>query len=68
MPRFTERLAKLERRLAPGTLPTIFVVPADEPDRTRVLADIERRRVRGQNIVAIGEADDWLDAMVEAVS
>jgi len=41
------------------------VVPADEPQRSQVLADIERRRARGQNIVAVGEGEDELGALVE---
>lgn len=68
MPRFIERLAKLERRLAPSTLPTIFVVPDAEPERSHVLADIAKRRTRGENIIAIGEQDDPLAALVEACS
>ncbi len=61
-----QRITKLERRLpAPGRLPTVFVVPADEPQRAQVLADIERRRARGQNIVAVGEGEDELGALVE---
>ena len=69
MPRFIERLAKLERRLpAPGNLPTIFIVPTDEPDRSQVLADIQRRRAAGWNVVAIGPDADPLAALVEAAS
>ncbi len=61
-----QRITKLERRLpAPGGLPTVIVVPADEPQRSQVLADIERRRARGQNIVAVGEGEDALGALVE---
>lgn len=63
---FTDRLARIERRLAPSSLPTVLVVPADEPERSEVLADIERRRARGENIIAIGEHDDPMAALVEA--
>ena len=61
------RLRKIERRRlpAPGELPTIFIVPADGADRAQVLADIARRRARGQNVLAIGEHDDPLAALVE---
>ncbi len=66
MQRLIDRLAKIERRrVVPGRLPTIFVVPADGPDRAQVLADVARRRARGQNILAIGEQDDPLAALVE---
>lgn len=66
MRRINDRLTKIERRrVVPGRLPTIFVVPADGPERAQVLADVARRRAKGQNILAIGEQDDPLAALVE---
>lgn len=62
---FTDRLARIERRLAPSSLPTVVVVPADEPERSQVLADIERRRARGENVLAIGAQDDPIAELVE---
>lgn len=65
MQRLIDRLAKIERRrVVPGRLPTIIIVP-DGPDRAQVLADVARRRARGDNVLAIGEADDPLAALVE---
>ena len=65
MQRLIDRLAKIERRrVVPGRLPTISNVP-DGPDRAQVLADVERRRARGDNVLAIGEQDDPLAALVE---
>ena len=65
MQRLIDRLAKIERRrVVPGRLPTIIIVP-DGPDRAQVLADVERRRARGDNVLAIGEQDDPLAALVE---
>lgn len=68
MRRFTERLRAIEakrRPAAPGALPVIVVVPDSEPDRAQALADIARRRARGETVIAIGEADDALAALVE---
>ena len=67
MPRFIERLTKLEQRHrpAPGELPVVLVVPSTEPDRAQALADVERRRALGQNVIAIGEQEDPLGALVE---
>ncbi len=66
MRRFTERLTRLERRNPPsGLLPTVVAVPDAEPHRSRVLADIERRRARGQTIVAVREGEDKFAALVE---
>ena len=66
MRRINDRLTKIERRrVVPGRLPTIFVVPADGPERAQVLADVARRRARGENILAIGEQDDPLGELVE---
>ena len=65
MQRLIDRLAKIERRrVVPGRLPPIIIVP-DGPDRAQVLADVERRRARGDNVLAIGEQDDPLAALVE---
>lgn len=64
MRRINDRLTKIERRrVVPGRLPTIIIVP-DGPDRAQVLADVERRRARGENILAIGEQDDPLGELV----
>lgn len=70
MPRFIERLARLEQRHrpAPGDLPTIIIVPDNEPDRAQALADVERRRARGETVLAIGEQDDPLAELVEVFS
>lgn len=67
MQRLENRITALEQRTNPasGLLPFIVIVPADEPDRTQVLADIERRRARGENVLAIGEGDDSMAAIVE---
>ncbi len=65
MQRLIDRLAKIERRrVVPGRLPTIIIVP-DGPDRAQVLGDVARRRAQGQNILAIGEEVDPLGALVE---
>ena len=65
MQRLIDRLAKIERRrVVPGRLPTIIIVP-DGPDRAQVLDDVARRRARGDNVLAIGEADDPLAALGE---
>ena len=62
------RLSRLEgAAIPPGALPTIIIIP-DGPDRAAVLADVERRRARGQNIIAIGEGEDALLALVEAAA
>ncbi|MBS0495965.1 MAG: hypothetical protein JSS31_18920 [Proteobacteria bacterium] len=59
------RLLRLEQRVNPaGLLPTIFIVP-DGPDRAQVLADIEQRRARGENVLAIGEGEDSLAVVAE---
>ncbi len=64
-----QRLTKLERRLpAPGGLPTVIEVPAGEPQRSQVLADIERRRAKGANILVVSEGADPLGALVEAAA
>lgn len=66
MRRINDRLTKIERRrVVPGRLPTIFIVPTDGPDRAQVLADVERRRARGENVLAIGEQDDPLGELVQ---
>ena len=69
MPRFTERLERLERRRPqPGGLPTICVIPDDQPARNEALADVERRRARGEQVIAIGIDDDPLAALVEVAA
>ncbi|MBS0495800.1 MAG: hypothetical protein JSS31_18040, partial [Proteobacteria bacterium] len=62
MQRLENRIAALEQRVKPasGLLPTIIIVPADGPDRAQVLADIEQRRARGENVIAVGEGEDSL--------
>lgn len=63
--RFTERLRKIERRrVLPGALPTIIIVP-EGPDRAQVLADVARRRALGQQVIALGPHEDALAALVE---
>lgn len=61
------RLQKIERqrRPTPGALPTIIVIPDSEPDRAQALADVARRRARGDSVIAVGEHEDSLAALVE---
>jgi len=68
MPRFTERLARLEgRRLAPGALPMVLIAP-DGPDGDAVRQQAQRLRERGQQVLVIGPDADALGALVEACS
>ncbi len=62
MRRINDRLTKIERRrVVPGRLPTIIVVP-DGPKRAQVLADVERRRARGERVFLVTDGDNPLMA------
>lgn len=57
--KLSDRIRAMEQRRTPeGMLPVIVRVPADEPERQRVLADVERRRKRGEHVLAVHRADD----------
>ena len=67
MPRFIERLAKLERRAAPNTLPVILIAP-DGPDGDAVRRQAERLRELGRQVIVLGEDADALAEPVEAAA
>ncbi|HQQ70059.1 MAG TPA: hypothetical protein PLL92_07080 [Alicycliphilus sp.] len=60
------RLQALEARDdGSKSLPDVIYLPSSEPDRTKVLADVERLRQRGRTVVTVEDGANPLDALID---
>ena len=66
--KLSERLRRLEQRRTPeGMLPLVIEVPSGFAEREKVLADVDRRRRRGENLLVVLPGDDPMAILADAI-